>query len=190
VLVQRPDVVQDILRRLNVQPQIQFDLSETIQPVMVVADSKEEAITDLVAASTALVAAVALEFGQLQLLNPAASEFDLFIQEANAQAGSGGFELRLEDPATALATAITTETFTDTRVAPPLGTPTGTVLVNTSLAPPGTIIEVRRSPGANIQTDFRSASHIVLRPGAAAVITLDVVNVTIQGNFVWRERRR
>lgn len=192
-LVQRPDIIQDILERLSITEQLQFRLVPEVLPVMVVADSKEEAITDKVAGGSGTVAAVAAQFGRFRLNNPLSSVSDIFVQAAWGATEAGALEevrIFMEEEE-ALGQLQSVEVYLDTRVAPRLvvNSPIGLLSRDTAAAQTGLFVEAQLA-AIDRTIVFQSARHMVLAPGFSCTITTDIVNTVLVAGFVWRERLR
>jgi len=134
--------------------------------------------------------AVAGEFSYIGLLNPTGSNSLVVIEAASIQSsasGQGFAQLTLE--ATALATlgSQAPGNVRDRRNTPASTTTAQTIIGSDVSSGVGVALENRRTAVAT-NMDFQHLP-VVLAPGHVYLMAWATVNVGIDGNFMWRERK-
>jgi hypothetical protein len=196
-LIQRPDLILRLqqftgLRQAHVTPA----LAETIQPVIIAGDIRDEKIprpTTLQFWNSASAGAGGAGlFARVQLRNPAGSNTLITVREMRLQGGGGAahtFDMILF--ASALDLAVASLTAGQLRagrlgIDPLAIRPKGIVSAdgNVAAAPINTVYRVKHPLDGEARIDDIA---IVIPAGAALLVQLAEANISLSGSFAWDE---
>jgi len=183
--IQRPDISRDIAKRFGV---VGFSGPESISPEIVpvyVVERVEPTATDRMAAGAFEEAAVAGDFGHIELFNPVGSGVIVLIDRIEGStAVAGSFTVRVRNASVAANQGVAQ--WRDRRLP---GRPVGQL---------GSLGAVAIATGDEIWIAAKAASTtlsliedfpvVILPPGNGCFFAFETANTALLGTFWWRER--